>query len=136
MCPMFLLQVTDPSTYAQFGIAGALVMLIVVFLGFVLKALPTWKEVRLAEITVREKEADARAAQSTSFGKLSDVLDSIAVKQKEDINKVLLLQRVNADSSENIDEKFDIVIEHIDKLNSRMEAVEHQLVKGNIKEGK
>jgi hypothetical protein len=124
----------DTSTYAQFGIAGALVMLIFVFLGCLLKALPSWKEVRLAEIKVRETEAEARTAQATSFGQLSgalssisEVLNNVAIKQKEATDKVLILQRVNAESDQRTDEKFDLVIEHIDGLTQRVEAVEQAM---------
>jgi hypothetical protein len=145
MLPLLLLQ-SDPATasaYAQWGIAGAIVFLVVVFLWTGLKALPTWKgvkdgdkEVRLAEINVREKEAEARAQQAASFAELSgalssisDVLNNVAIKQKEATDKVLILSRVNAESNERNDEKFDLVIEHIDSLTQRIEAVE-KAVKG------
>lgn len=138
---LLLLLQSDPgaaSTYAQWGIAGAIVFLVVVFLWTGLKALPTWKgvkdgdkDVRLAEIKVRETEAEARVQQATSFtelssalGSISDVLNNVAIKQKEATDKVLILSRVNAESNERNDEKFDLVIEHIDSLTRRVESIE------------
>jgi methyl-accepting chemotaxis protein len=126
------------SDYGQWGIAGAIVFLVIVVLAFILRALPSWKEIRLAEISVREKEAEARAAQATSFGQLSDalksmsdVLNNVAVEQKHSTDKVQILQRVNADavernaeSSLRSEEKIDRVLEVVEDLSSRVTSVE------------
>lgn len=144
---LLLLQGT-PGDYSQWGIAGAIVLLVLAFLGFCLRALPSWKEVKaqdkdvkLAEIAVREKEAEARAAQAAGFGQLSaalssmsGVLENVTIKQKEATDKVLLLTRVNAQASETNDEKLDLVIEHIDSLTKRMESVE-KAIKGRNDNG-
>jgi hypothetical protein len=106
---------------------GAVVVLFLILL-FFLRVIPTivsaWKEIRLAEVNVREKEAEADRQQAASTGQLSEVLNNIAVKHQYAIDKVLLLQRVNADSSEHANEKFDLVIEHIDNLTNRVESIE------------
>lgn len=130
MMDILLLQ-TTLTDYAQWGIAGAIVFLIVVVLAFLLKALPTWKEVRLAEIKVREKEADSRAAQATSFGELSgalstigNVLNNVAIEQRHATEKVQLLQRVNADTSERAEEKVDQLIEIVEQFSVRLDSFE------------
>lgn len=121
-----LLQVAI-GDYAQWGIAGAIVLLVIVFLGFVLRSLPTWKEVRLAEINVREKEAEARAAQASSFGQLSEVLNNIAIHQRNETEGIRIMQRVNADTSERTEEIVGQLVEAVDRIGARLDSLEKRL---------
>ncbi len=101
----------------------AAVLVLVLILIFVLRALPSWKEVKLAEIKVREVEADSRTQEASVFGKLSDTLGSmsslmerITIDQRRDTEKMHILQRVNADASDKILSKLDTLDQMADSL--------------------
>jgi hypothetical protein len=146
---LLLFQDLSLPNLVQYGQAGLMGLMFIAFLFFLLRALPVWKqikdgdkEVKIAEIAVREKEAEARAAQATSFGQLSgalssisDVLNNVAIKQKEATDKVLILSRVNAESNERNDSKFDQVIEHIEDLSKRVTNLETTIKSGRKAHG-
>jgi len=130
------------ADYAQWGIAGAIVFLVVACFYFLLKTLPTWervkggeKEVKLAEVAVREEEAKARAAQAASFGelsnalsKMSDVVNNVAVKQQEATEDVRHSQRVNADMTARTEAAVNQLRQSLDaaveNMTERMDAIE------------
>lgn len=133
MIGAFLLQVS-PSDYSQWGIAGAIVLLVLAFLGFCLRALPSWKdvksqdkEVKLAEIAVREKEAEARAAQAVSFGQLSEVLNNVAVKQHKETEALRIMQRANSDSGIRMEEMVNGLVDSVEHMTERLDSLERKL---------
>lgn len=109
---------------------SVVVLLVCVFLAFLLKALPTWKEIKIAEFNVRTKEAEASGQLSvslTSFaqaqnqlanalGQLGETVKDIAIEQKKATDNVLILQRVNANEAQNISQTVDTLIERLDTL--------------------
>jgi|CXWL01.1.fsa_nt_gi Na+-transporting methylmalonyl-CoA/oxaloacetate decarboxylase gamma subunit len=116
---LLLLQ-ADFTTFnwGQFGMAAGAIFVVVVFLIFVLKIVPglaaTWERVRLAEIGVREKEAEARAKEAESrseqangfsqlagaLSQMSSVIHDVVVDQKHETDKAMLLMRANAASNQ------------------------------------
>lgn len=126
--------------WTQFGVASGAIFLVVIFLFFLVKILPTmagtWKEVRLAEVTCREKEAESRAAQAASVGQLSgalqsmsDVLNNVAVEQRQATEDVRLQQRVNADIQERSDEKIDKILDKVEQGVTFVETIEKRVDK-------
>lgn len=120
------------------GLPAAIVV-VILFLVFILRALPYWKEVKLAEIKVRETEANARTHESSVFGQLSAALSQISsvmqqtvVDNRKDTDKMQILQRVNADATDKILNKLDIfdeLAEGHDHINERLDALEATLNK-------
>lgn len=120
------------------GLPAALFVVVAV-LWFILRALPSWKEIKLAEIKVREKEADSRTNEASVFGQLSNALSQISnvlqqtvVDNRRDTDKMQILQRVNADATDKILNKldmFDELTEGRDHINERLDALEEKLNK-------
>lgn len=122
----------------------AALLVVGAFLYFVFKSLPTWKEVRLAEIKVREVEATARTTEAGMFGKLSDSLNSLSVTQasltavikdvvidqRRDTKNIELMQRVNSDAADKILNKLDALenaAEGIADNRKRLDLIEARL---------
>jgi len=125
------LQTGGISDYSQWGIAGAIVFMVIVFLGFLLKAMPSWKDVRLAEIAVREKEAESRAAQATSFGLLSDalksmseVLNNVAVAQRHATEEVRISQRISVDVAARTEDTVNQLSDSVAVVLERIDSIE------------
>lgn len=133
---LLLLQAEVLQTdYAQWGIAGAIIFLVVACFVFLLRAMPTWKDVRLAEIKTRQDEAAAHVAQATSFGQLSEALKSmsetvnhVAVEQRQATEDVRHSQRVNADMTARTQDAINQMAETLDTavkvVYERMDAIE------------
>lgn len=126
------------------ALPAALIVLLA-FLGFFLRVLPYWKEVKLAEIKVRETEANSRTDEATIFGKLSDALNSmggiierVVIEQQREVKNAHILQRVNADASDKILNRLDTLDEMAQNLETngkRLGSVETDLliIKENLK---
>src|SRR3954471_15616888 len=75
------------------GISFVILVLLLVVL---LKLAPMWKEIHLKEIDSRDKESDARIAQSKALESVANVLYEVAVEQRRSSDSVKILQRVNS----------------------------------------
>lgn len=146
MFSMFLLQ-TDVMAinWTQFGVAGGVIFVVFIFLLFILKIVPglasTWKEIKIAEIGVREKESEARGKEAESrsqqangfsqlagaLSQMSNVLHDVVIENRHTTEKLMILQRVNADSSEKV---MATVNELTDELASIKEAVKERTKNG------
>lgn len=115
----------------------AALLVLLAILGFFLRALPYWKEIKLAEIKVRETEAASRTDEASIFGKLSDALNSmsnvmqqIVIEQQRDTKNSHILQRVNADASDKILNRLDTLdgmAENLEANSKRLATVEMDL---------
>ncbi|HMU34367.1 MAG: hypothetical protein IT171_04130 [Acidobacteria bacterium] len=139
---MILLQ-TDPIgvKWTEFGVAGGVIFVVFLILFFLLKIAPTltatWKEIKIAEIGVRAQETDARTKEAESrtqqangfsqlagaLSQMSSVLHDVVIEQRHATDKVMILQRVNADTSEqvmaSVNELTDEIASIKDALSSR-----------------
>lgn len=118
------------SDWLQIVGQGAVATLVVVILGFLLRALPTFKEIKMKELEVRTKEAEASGQvaisltilanaqnqQSAALHALGETIKDIAIEQKKATENVLILQRVNSSEAQNISQTVDTLIERIDTL--------------------
>lgn len=102
----------------------AAILVVFGILYFAFRALPIWKEVRLAEINVRQSEALSRVNEAGVFGKfteainlMSGVLKDIVIDQKHDNENTRLLQRATADASDKILNRLDALDELNDRVN-------------------
>lgn len=129
---LLLLFQTDSSGWEKYIGEGIAVSLIIVILGFILKALPTWKEVKLAELKTREKEAEVQIQVAGALGmlggslsQLGTVIHDIAIEQRRATDTVQILQRVNSEESERIFQSVDGLVVRIDGFEQILE--EHGL---------
>lgn len=117
---MLLLQADLSGNWTQFGVAGGVIFVVFLVLFFLLKIAPTltatWKEIKIAEIGVRSRETDARTKEAESrteqangfaqlagaLSQMSSVLHDVVIEQRHATDKVMILQRVNADTNEQI----------------------------------
>ncbi len=116
----------------------AAIVVLLAILGFFLRVLPSWKEVKLAEIKVRETEAGSRVDEASIFGKLSDslnamsnVLQQIVIEQQRDTRNSHILQRVNADASDKILNRLNTLDEmalNLETNSQRLAALETDLM--------
>jgi len=141
-----LLQDTPLSVnWTQFGVAGGAIFVVFLVLFFLLKIAPTltatWKEIKLAEIEVRSKEteartqeAESRAQQAHGFSQLanalsqmSSVLHDVVIEQRHATDKVMILQRVNADTSEQV---MASITELTDEIAAIKDALSYKVKNG------
>ncbi len=113
------------------GLPAAIVVLLAI-LGFFLRVLPYWREIKLAEIKVRETEANSRTNEASMFGQqsnalsqISNVLQQTVVDSRRDTDKMQILQRVNADATDKILNKLDMFDELADGHSSICERLDH-----------
>jgi hypothetical protein len=82
------------------GISFVILVLLLVVL---LKLAPMWKEIHLKEIDSRDKESDARIAQSKALESVANVLYEVAVEQRRSSDSVKILQRVNSTKADELE---------------------------------
>jgi hypothetical protein len=99
-----------------------LVMLALVFT-FLLKIAPTWKEIKLRELGVRETEAGARSEQAAALSQLgtglthmSGTLKEVAIEQRRATDAVKILERVNSDSSDQMARQIAIITDRVERI--------------------
>ena len=113
-------------------VAIAVVVIFLIFiLRLVFKLLPSWKEIKLAELGVRGEEAKAQVQIALALGGLGNALNqigatmhSVAIEQRRATDNVKILQRATADENNNI-------IQSVDGLLERMDAFEEKFKEQN-----
>jgi len=130
---MFLFQEavnTVNSGWEKWIGEGVAISLIIILLGFLLRALPTWKEIKINEFNVRTKEAEVGGQTSlaisnlaTSQTQLATALETlggtvrdIAIEQKKATENVMILQRVNTNESQQMSNIVEELVERVDAL--------------------
>lgn len=129
--------------WTQFGVAGGVIFVVFIFLFFLLKIAPsltsTWKEIKLAEISVREKDSEARAKEAESrsqqangfsqlagaLSQMSSVLHDVVVEQRHAVDKVMILQRVNTDASEQMMASVDVLTQEMQNIRDLVQGKKH-----------
>lgn len=126
---MFLILLQTDLGWEKWVGEGVAVMMFIIMLGFLLKALPTWKEIKIAEFTVRTKEAEASGQMSLSLtqfanaqnqlanalGTLGETVKDIAIEQKKATDNVMILQRVSSAESNQLSNSVE---ELVDRMNT------------------
>jgi hypothetical protein len=123
---MYCLAQLDPysAPWTQFLAFGPGFVALVLILIFLLRAMPTWKEVKIREIELREAEVKVRGAEAEGLTTLADVLRSIAVEQRRATETIDILQRVNADASERLTQNVSGLTRDLITLSARLSALE------------
>lgn len=102
-----------------YGAQGFAVLAIILF--FLLRVLPTWKDIKMKEFDTRDKDSDARAAQAESMKAIADVLYKVAVEQRRAADSVKILQRVNSTRVEDVEAAVTGSLEKHEERISRLE---------------
>lgn len=123
---------------ALYGPTTILLALIFVFiLSFVHKMRPTWEKIKLRELDVREAEAKSKEAEAASrseqagalkelavgLGQLgsgnaqmAETLKDVAVEQRRATESVKILQRVNADTADQMARQMAIITDRVERI--------------------
>jgi len=125
---------TELGPFLQYG---PTIILLFFILGFLLKALPTWKEVKLKELELRGSDIETRGKEAEALSSLSTVLHEVAVEQRKATDEqkraaqsIDILQRVNSDASDRLAVNVALLndrlerLEKIEHLSSRVGALE------------
>lgn len=101
------------------------------FLWFILKVLPTWKEVKLADNESRKAESAAIGALSSAIISLSNsqsqfstVVNNVAVEQKRSLDQVKILQRVSVSGNDALLETMSQLTDQLQTITDRVEQLE------------
>jgi len=96
--------------------------IIITFLALwaVVKLAPTWKEVKMRELDLREKEMAQREQQAIAIQSLAEVTRDIAVEQKHATEALRIAERVNIREGEKLSDT-------VREMSGRMEVMEARL---------
>jgi|SRR4051794_968704 hypothetical protein len=111
-----LLQVVDIGWDKYLVDNGAVIVLIVIVFAFLLRVLPTWKEIKIKEIDVRSKESETTGQLANALNQLGNTMSGIAVEQRKATDNILILQRVNASETGTISDTVDRLCERMDSF--------------------
>jgi hypothetical protein len=111
---------TDLGPLLQYG---PTIILLLLVLGFLLKSMPAWKEVKLKELELRNHEIAVRGEEAKSLSALSEVLRDVAVEQRKATDEqrratetIDILQRVNSDASDRLASNVAVLNDRLDRI--------------------
>jgi len=116
--------------WTQFGVAGGVIFIVIAFLYFLIRALPTYKEIKTQEFTVRTEEArvhgqigtalmqsaNAQSGLATAIESLGGTLNTIAVEQRKVTENLAILQRSTNEETNLLSQTVDGLVERIDTM--------------------
>jgi hypothetical protein len=117
-------------TWGQIAGGGVGLMTLALILWFGLKLLPTvlttWERVKTREFEVRDQESKTRGEQAASVTQLgvgvtemSRVLETVAVETRKSVEVVEILQKVNANSNDQILDGVRTLIDRVERLEEK-----------------
>jgi methyl-accepting chemotaxis protein len=114
---------TGEIAWPQLAAWGPTLVMLALVLAFLLKIAPTWKEIKLRELSVREAEANARSEQAaalsqlgTGVSQMSGTLKDVAVEQRRATDSVKILQRVGADTADQMVRQMAIITDRVERI--------------------
>ncbi|HKO43350.1 MAG TPA: hypothetical protein VJU84_08670 [Pyrinomonadaceae bacterium] len=113
---LVLLGFIDPGFVELKNFAPTIIMTFLI-LWTVLRITPTWKEVKMREMDIREKEIAQRSEQSAAVMTLAEVTREIAIEQKNTTEALRIAERVEIKRGERL-------AESVQDVTSRLEAIE------------
>ena len=109
---------------------GQTVVLVVVILGWALRALPYWKEVRMRDADVKSEDNVVKREMAVALGRLADVLKDIAVEQRRATESVEITQSVAADTSERLSNSLAVVTHRIETVEEHLTRITPSTLQG------
>lgn len=121
---------TGALDWTQFGMAGAVVFVVVAILFAILKGLPTYRDIKNREFDVRTEEAKVTGQISTallqsataqsqlagSLEALGSTISTVVVEQRKTTDNLIILQRSTASETDNLFDTVGVVVERMDSL--------------------
>jgi len=128
-----IVLIQDYTPWGQLAAFGPTVIILALILMFLLKAAPTWKDVKLREIGIRDEEAKAKMEHATalkllggsleelgrSLSSSTNVLEKVAIEQRRATEAARIVHRAAAQSNERL-------WETVQELVSRLEGMEQR----------
>lgn len=102
-------------------------VILVLLLVVLVKLAPMYKEIKLREIDSRDKDSEARVAQSQALESVSTILYAVAVEQRRAGDSVKILQRVNTTKAEDLEAAVSEVLDNHEKRLSKVETNAHSI---------
>jgi len=118
-----LLAFLDPSWSELKNFAPTIVIAFLVMWATI-KLAPTWKEVKMRELDIREKEVLQREQQAVVIQSLADTTRDIAIEQKHATEALRIAERVTIREGEKLAETVHDMRETVQSVLNRVEAVE------------
>lgn len=123
MIPVLLLQgAGDWPSLPQMVQYGPTIIILVLLLGSLIRLAPVWKEIRLKELDIRAEEATVKGQQAAALSSLAQVLKEIAVEQRRATETIEILQRVNAQTSDQLTAGLNVVERRIEQMETKIAA--------------
>lgn len=121
MILFFLFQATvgEGPGWVQLIQFGPTVVMLALILWFLIRVAPMWKEVKLRELDIRAEENVVKNNQSNALSSLAGALKEIGVDQRRATEEVSILQRVNADTSDQLSNSVKLLTQRIDSIDER-----------------
>lgn len=107
----------DSQVWSQVLLYGPTTVMLALILLFLIRLAPVWKEVQLKKIEAGREETVVKHEQAVALGQLAGALKEIAVEQRRATEEVGILQRVNAETA-------DQVSLSVKQLSKRIEEME------------
>jgi len=111
----------DPGFSEIKNMAPTIVLVFVVIWG-VIKLAPTWKEVKMRELDIREKEVTQREQQSMAVQTLAECTRDIAIEMKHTAEALRIAERVTIMRGEALQHLTEDLEARVDALDGKAAA--------------
>ena len=121
------LLLPDSSGLSEIKNFAPTIVIVFVAIWGVIKLAPTWREVKLRELDIREKEVAQREQQSVAIQALAECTRDIALEQRHATEALRIAERVNIREGEKLGDTVLEVKEAVHLVAARVDAVELKL---------
>jgi hypothetical protein len=108
----------DPGLSELKNFAPTIILAFVILFG-VIRLAPTWKEVKMREMDIREKEIAQRSEQSMAVQTLAECTRDIAIEMKHTAEALRIAERVTIMRSEELKDVAQELQGQLDTLSAR-----------------
>ena len=120
---LVMLLLFDPGLTELKNFAPTIIIVIVVMWGTI-KLAPTWKEVKMRELDIRDKEVAQREQQAVVIQSLADTTRDIAIEQKHATEALRIAERVTIREGEKLSETVHEMRDTVHAVAARVEVIE------------
>lgn len=124
-----LLAFFDPGFSEVKNFAPTILMVFLV-LWATIKLAPTWKEVKMRELDIREKEVAQREQSAIALQSMAETTRDIAIEQKHSSEALRIAERVSIREGDKLNATAQEVRDSMHGVSARVEAVELAIAAG------
>lgn len=110
----------ESQLWSQALLYGPTTVMLALILLFLIRLAPVWKEVQLKKIEAGREETVVKHEQAAALGQLAGALKEIAVEQRRATEEVGILQRVNAETADQVSVSVKQLSRRLDDMESRI----------------